>query len=155
MSTTFTAYCAVVVAIYALILAAFHCNTKHSVSRRVSWLSKAASILLFLATICVTLSFFLPRINELCLCQGYFSSALVLYVSSIYLMKYMYLERIKIFNNEPLLNSKYTGFVTKMVSASMILTAIICFYLMIFHTFGMCLFTLNIYISDYLYFIII
>lgn len=104
MSIMIVAICAVVVSVYSLLLAGFHAFTKHDVSKRVSGISKTASILLFFATLSVTGSYFLPQINGTCLCQGWFSSALVLYVLSVFLMKYMYLERIKIFNREPLLS---------------------------------------------------
>ena len=94
----------IVVAIYNLILAFSHIKIKHTVVKRVSKASYAASILLFFSVLFITMSYYFPIIGGYCLCKIFFSTALSLYILAIFLMKFMYLMRIKVFNEQPLLS---------------------------------------------------
>lgn len=93
----------IVVAIYNLILTILHLKIKHSVIQKVSKISYAASILLFSSVISIAISFYSPTIGGYCMCHILFSAALVQYILAMFLIKFMYLMRLKVFNDCPLL----------------------------------------------------
>lgn len=115
-------FASIVVAIYNLILSITHIRIKHDVVKRVSKISYAASILLCLSVFSITLSYYVPTIGGHCFCKTFFSTALILYVLSIFLMKFMYLERVKVFNEEPILSyvSIYIDLLTKLVNVDIL-----------------------------------
>ena len=98
-------YAAVTVAVYNSFLAVVHIRNRGETGKRVASLSYASSVCLFLAALFIVALYWMPSINGYCLCQGWFTAALDLYVLALFAMKFMYLERMKIFNKEPIFSS--------------------------------------------------
>jgi len=131
-------YAAIASAIYTTLLAVFQFTSKSEAAWKLQAFSYASSLCLVIASMfCVALHF-LPKLQSTCLCQAWFSGALMLYVLALFGMKFMFLERIRIFNAEPMFKSAPLQYYVQFLTASMPMCLLICAYLMVFHAYGEC-----------------
>jgi len=86
---------------------------------------------------CIALHFF-PMLDGLCLCQHWFSGALSMYVLALFGMKFVYLERMKIINANPLFESSASQLYIQCMTVLMLLCLFACLYLTASHTYGEC-----------------
>ena len=114
-------------------------NYKHDVSKSITILSYICSILLFISVITSTLSHHIPIINNYCLCKPLFIISLLLYIISIFLMKFVYLQRMRIFNKQPILQSKIVKYHLWGLFIYFLITMIICLYTLLSYSHGQCI----------------
>ena len=88
------------VTLYILTLFCVQFFMKHEAKRIVIGLSYASLLMMSLASGCIALTYYLPRLWSTdvssCYCHPLWSAALISYISSIYLLKGMYVARIHI-----------------------------------------------------------
>ena len=97
---------AIVVLVYSSILIGIHTFIKHpSVTKKVMILSHCSLGLLTLAQACIVGTYFIPHIKGACICKELWSASLIFYVLGLYTLKFVYVERISILNDHPMLGT--------------------------------------------------
>ena len=74
-----------------------------SATIKVLTLSYISLILLSLAQASIVATYWVPHINGMCICKGLWSAALIFYVTGLYTLKFIYIERVSILNKHPML----------------------------------------------------
>ena len=106
-SDNWVGFSAVTVLGYTLVLIGIHMFIPHpSASKKVITLSYASLTLLAIAQGCIVGTYFVPHVNGICICNVLWWVAATCYICSIYCIKLVYIERVQILNQHPMLKSK-------------------------------------------------
>ena len=104
MSNLIVGFSSLILLGYSLMLIGIHIFIPHpSVTKKVMRLSYQSLSLLTLAQGCIVGTYFIPHISGACLCNGLWAASLVFYVVALYTLKFIYVERISILNQHPML----------------------------------------------------
>ena len=94
----------VVVLLYSMTLICIHFYIPHpSITKKVKILSYLALLLLAFSQLCIVGTYWIPQINNICICHVLWSMSLVFYITGIYCLKFIYIQRIMILNKQPML----------------------------------------------------
>lgn len=122
----FVGYIGVLLLGYTVVLLGIHMFIPHPNStKKVIALSYLSLIFSAFAQTCIVLTYFMPHLTGYCICGHLWTAAIISYVISIYILKFIYIERVRILNTHPKLGMIYivtTYFILHTLSIAKLIT---------------------------------